>query len=174
MEPELIEIPSSPDNSVEMDTNAMAIEPRRAVDQGTLARGDPLRQEGTLARGDPTLIAQGQRDLEMRAEIYKLRTELSTQAIAGQQRIQEVHEQSRALTRTAMTQQYEAFQGVARQFEDASAEGTLAAVHRERSHQEAEQHRQLKICRSILQQVETRFHNVNARCKVSCIFTKRR
>merc|ERR1711867_135851 len=90
----------------------------------------------------------------MRAEIYRLRTELTTQAIAGQQRIQEVHEHSRAMTRTAMAQHNEAFQGVARQFEDASAEATLAAVNKERSHQEAEQHRQLGVCRSILHQVE--------------------
>ena len=113
----------------------MIIEPRRAMAQGSLARGDPLRQEESMiARGHPALIAQGQRDLEMRAEIYKLRTELTTQAIAGQQRIQEVHEHSRAMTRTAMAQQNEAFQGVARQFEDASAEVTLAAVYKERSH----------------------------------------
>ena len=79
MEPETIEVPSSPDISVEMDPNTMIIEQRRAMAQGSLARGDPLRQEeSTVARGDPTLIAQGQRDLEMRAEIYRLRTELTT------------------------------------------------------------------------------------------------
>ena len=138
MEPaEIIEVPSSPDMSIDVDANTMIIEPRRAVAQGSLARGDPPRQaEGTIARGDPTLIAQGQRNLEMEAEIYRLRTELSTEAIAGHQRIQEVHERSRALTRNAMVQQNEAFQDVARRYEDASAEATKAAVYKERSLQE--------------------------------------
>ena len=90
----------------------------------------------------------------MEAEIYRLRTELSTEAIAGHQRIQEVHERSRALTRNAMAQQNEAFQDVARRYEDASAEATKAAVYKERSLQEAEQHHQLHLCRNILHQVE--------------------
>ena len=56
MEPETIEVPSSPEMSVDADANITAIEPRRAVQQGTLAKGDPARQaEGILARGDPAL-----------------------------------------------------------------------------------------------------------------------
>ena len=150
MEPaETIEVPSSPDMSIDVENNTMIIEPRRTVAQETLARSDPQRLvQGTLARSDPTRIAQGHRNLEMEAEIYRLRTELNTEAIAGRHRIQEVHAHSRALTRSVMAQQNEAFQDVARQYQDASAEATAAAVYKERSHQEAERHQQLNICRN--------------------------
>ena len=90
----------------------------------------------------------------MEAEIYRLRTELNAEAIAGHHRIQEVHERSRILTRNAMAQQNEAFEDVARQYENASAEATQAAVYQERSRQEAEQQNQLNLCRNILHQVE--------------------
>ena len=83
-----------------------------------------------------------------------LRNALSTEEIAGQRRIQEVHAHSRHLTRNAMAQQNEAFRGVAQQYEHASAEATEAAVYKERSSQEAEQHRQLNLYRDILAKVE--------------------
>ena len=90
----------------------------------------------------------------MEAEIFRLRTALNTEAIAGQQRIQEVHAHSRAFTRNAMAHQNEVFRDVAQQYEHASAEAAEGAVYKERSSQEAEQHRQLNIYRNILYQVE--------------------
>ena len=98
MEPaETIEVPSSPDMSIEVENNTMVIEPRRTVASEALARGDPeQRVQGTIARSDPTRIAQGQRNLEMEAEIFRLRTELNTEVIAGHHIIREVHERSRA------------------------------------------------------------------------------
>ena len=100
MEPaETIEVPSSPDMSIDVENNLMVIEPRRAVASEPIARSDPQQlAQGSIARSDPLQLAQGQRNLEMEAEIFRLRTALNTEAIAGHQRIQEVHEQSRALT----------------------------------------------------------------------------
>ena len=53
-----------------------------------------------------------------------------------------------------MAQQHEAFRGVAQRYEHASAEAAEAAVHKERSNQAAEQHRQSNIYRDILTKVE--------------------
>ena len=84
------------------------------------AGGEPLaieRRETAMsssgARSDPQRLVYDQRMLEMEAELLRLRNALSTEEIAGQQRIQEVHAHSRHLTRNAMAQQNEAFRGVA-------------------------------------------------------------
>ena len=133
---EIIEVPSSPsepDMSLDAGGEPLAIERRETAMSSSGARSDPQR------------LVYDQRMLEMEAELLRLRNALSTEEIAGQQRIQEVHAHSRHLTRSAMAQQNEAFRGVAQQYEHASAEATEAAVYKERSSQEAEQHRQLNF-----------------------------
>ena len=94
---DVIEVPSSPsdpDMSLDAGSNPFAIERRETA----MSRSD--------ARSDPQRLVQDQRNLEMEAEIFRLRTALNTEAIAGQQRIQEVHAHSRTLTRNAMAQQH--------------------------------------------------------------------
>ena len=53
-----------------------------------------------------------------------------------------------------MAQQHEAFRDVAQRHEHAPAEATQAAVYKERSDQEAAQHRQLDFYREIFAKVE--------------------
>ena len=146
MEPaDIIEAPSSPsepDMSIDAGSNPFAIERRETAMSSSGARSDPQR------------LIHDQRTLAMEADIFRLRTALNTEAIAGQQRIQEVHAHSRTLTRNAMAQQHEVFRDVAQRYEHASAEAAEAAVYKERSNQEAEQHRQLNIYRDILTKVE--------------------
>ena len=143
---DVIEVPSSPSDA------GMDLEVRRepfAVERIENAASS------SDARSDPQRSLQGQqRILEMEAEILQLRNALSTEEIAGQHRIQEVHVHSRHLTRNAMAQQNEAFRDVAQRYEHASAEATAAAVYKERSSQEAEQHRQLNLYRDIMAKVE--------------------
>ena len=101
---EVVEVPSSPsdpDMSLDAGSNPFAIERREAA----MSRSD--------ARSDPQRLVQYRRNLEMEAEIFRLRTALNTEATAGQQRIQEVHAHSRTLTRNAMAQQNEVFRDVA-------------------------------------------------------------
>ena len=130
---DVIEVPSSPSDAgmnLEVGGEPFAIERRETAVSSSDARSDPQR-----------MLYDQQRMLEMEAEILRLRNALSTEEIAGQQRIQEVHAHSRHLTRNAMAQQNEASRGVAQRYEHASAEATEAAVYKERSSQEAEQHR---------------------------------
>ena len=142
---DVIEVPSSPSDA------GMDLEVRRepfAVERIENAASS------SDARSDPQQLIYDRRALEMEAEIFQLRTALNTEEIAGQQRIQEAHAQSRSLARSAIAHQHEMFRGVAQQYEQASAEAAEAAVYKERSTQEAEQHHQLSICRSILNKVE--------------------
>ena len=130
---DVIAIPSSPselDMSLEAESNPFAIERREAAVSSSGARSDPQP-----ARSDPQRLANDHRTLEMEAEIFRLRNALNTEAIAGQQRIQEVHAHSRTLTRNAMAQQHEVFRDVAQRYEHASAEAAEAAVYKERSNQ---------------------------------------
>ena len=106
------------------------------------------------ARRDPQRLIYDQRTLAMDADIFRLSNALSTEEIAGQQRIQEVHAHSRNMTRNAMAQQHKVFRDVAQRYEHASAEAAEAAVYKERSNHEAEQHRQLNFYRGILTKVE--------------------
>ena len=142
---EIIEVPSSPsdlDMSLDAGHNPFAVQRLETA----MSTSD--------ARSDPRQLIYDRRTLEMEAEIFQLRTALNAEEIAGQQRIQEAHAQSRSLARSAMVQQHEMFRDVAQQYEHASAEAAEAAVYKERSTQEAEQHHQLNICKSILTKVE--------------------
>ena len=103
----------------------------------------------TGAKSDLQQLTSDQRTLEMEAEIFRLRTALNTETFAKQQGIQEAKAHTRSLARCALAEQQEQFRNVAQQYEQASAEATEAAVHRERSTQQAEQQRQLVLCRKI-------------------------
>ena len=167
----VIAIPSSPselDMSLEAESNPFAIERRETAVSSSGARSDPQ-----LARSDPQRLANDQRTLEMEAEIFRLRSALTTEAMAGHQRIQEVHAQSRAQTRDAMAKQHEAFKDVAQRYEHASAEAAEAAVYKERSHHEAEQHRQLNFYRGILAKVEKSVSLRESTYSPKCIFIKK-
>ena len=146
MEPaEVIEIPSSPSDqgmNVDMGNNSFAIE------RSTTA------MPRSIARSDPQQISNDARILEMEAEVFRLRTLLDNETMAGQQRAQEVFQQTRSLARQAIAHTHEEFLDVAHQYEHASAEATEAAVYKERSNQELEQHRQLNFHRDVLHKVE--------------------
>ena len=140
---EVIEVPSSPeDMSMDADRNRFEVQHRETSISSTGAKSD-LQQ-----------LTSDQRTLEMEAEIFRLRTALNAETVAKQQGIQEVRAHTRSLARSALHEQQEQFRSVAQQYEQASAEATEAAVHRERSTQQAEQQRQLILCRKILTQVE--------------------
>ena len=141
---EIIEVPSSPSDAMDHDADPdrFAMQHRQAAVAKNNARSDLQRP------------APDQRAFEMEAEIIRLRTELYTATIAGQHGIQEAQAHSRSLTRDALAYQDKVFRNVAQQYEHASAEAAEAAVRKERSHQEAEQQRQLNTCRTILAQVE--------------------
>ena len=142
---EIIEVPSSPsdlDMSLDASHNPFAVQHRETAISSTDARSDSRQ------------LIYDQRTLEMEAEIFRLRTALNAETIAGQQGIQEAKAHSRSLARNALAQQHELYRDVAQQYEHASAEATEAAVYKERSTQEAEQQRQLNICRNIMTKVE--------------------
>ena len=89
---EIIEVPSSqsdPDMSLDAGGEPFAIERRETAMSSSGARSDPQR------------LVFDQRMLEMEAELFRLRNALSTEEIAGQQRIQEVHAHCQS-TRNAM------------------------------------------------------------------------
>ena len=75
---EVVEVPSSPsdpDMSLDAGSNPFAIERREAAMSSSDARSDPQR------------LIHDQRTLAMEAEIFRLRTALNTEEIAGQHRI---------------------------------------------------------------------------------------
>ena len=105
-------------------------------------------------RGDPQRPQDAQRINELEIELASLRQALLLERVHGQSHNHESNAQVRQQARLALEYQRSEFEDAARRHEQVSADATAAAVIRERSVQQAEQHRQLDPYRRTLSEVE--------------------